>query len=175
MKKHLICILLALCLGIFAGCGSKSAQEGAAPSAPAQQDGVTAAADVFAFPVKGGTVAINEDMADALALLGEPQSYFEAPSCAFEGLDKTYTYAGFVIETYPREDGHDIINHILLTDDSVTTQEKLFIGSSEADVVALYGESEGDMPNYLTYTRGDASLSFLIENGVVVSIEYLPA
>ena len=37
--------------------------------------------------------SVNQDMTEVLAAEGEPLSYFEAESCAFNGLDKTYTYA----------------------------------------------------------------------------------
>ena len=116
---------------------------------------------------------IDQDMSEALTALGEPLSYFEAASCAFEGLDKTYTYAGFVISTRP-EGEKDFVNSILLTDDSVTTPEGAYIGCPKADVVAAYGEGN-DLGALLTYTLGDCTMNFIITDEKVVSIEYLPA
>ncbi len=112
-------------------------------------------------------------MKEVLEDLGKEQSYFEAPSCAFEGLDKTYTYSGFVITTRP--DGEeDYVSSIRLTDDSVTTPEGIYVGSSEADVVAAYGEGTRDEAE-LRYTRDSTALSFILEGDKVVSIEYLAA
>ena len=70
---------------------------------------------MFTAP-NGCAVAIDADMAQLLQELGDPQSYFEAASCAFEGLDKTYTYSGFTITTRPED--ADLVTSILLTDDS---------------------------------------------------------
>ena len=42
-------------------------------------------------------------------------SYFEAPSCAFDGIDKTYTYAGFELLTYPKDD-KDYVSSVVLKD-----------------------------------------------------------
>ena len=62
-----------------------------------------------------------------------------------------------------------------LTDDTVTTGEGVYIGSSEDDVKAAYGEEGGDAEGMLSYTAGDVTLNFILEDGVVTSIEYLPA
>ena len=138
----------------------------AAPSTP------SATPEAYVFVTNGASVAVNADMAEVLAAIGEPQSYFEAESCAFNGLDKTYTYAGFVISTRPDGD-KDFVNSILLTDDSVTTPEGAYIGCPKADVVAAYGEGD-DLGALLTYTLGDCTMNFIITDDKVVSIEYLP-
>ncbi|MCL1830027.1 MAG: hypothetical protein FWG21_01200, partial [Oscillospiraceae bacterium] len=57
--------------------------------------------EVYLFRYMGFDIAIDDDMEDIIAVLGEPLSYFEATSCAFDGLDKTYTYSGFDIVTRP--------------------------------------------------------------------------
>lgn len=131
-------------------------------------------ADAFVFQTGGVTVSIDENMAGVLDALGEPQSYFEAASCAFDGLDKTYTYSGFIITTRPDGDT-DFVNSILLTDDSVTTSEGIYIGCQAEEVTAAYGESESDMDGVLSYTRGSSALNFILNDGAVISIEYLPA
>jgi len=188
MKRNLSCTLLALCAALaLTACGGGQTQPAqsqpqSAGSSPSVQTGGSAspaASGSFVFLVsKEGTeieVAINEDMADVLAALGEAQSYFEAASCAFNGLDKTYTYAGFSITTRP--DGEkDYVNSILLTDDSVTTAEGVYIGCTAEEVAAAYGESEATASDtVLAYTKGDAALNFVLQDGKVISIEYLPA
>lgn len=116
-------------------------------------------------------VSIEDNMADVLAALGDPQSYYEAASCAFDGLDKIYTYAGFTISTYPDGD-NDYINSILLTDDSVSTAEGIYIGCTEEDVIAAYGECDR-LGNVLKYTKGSTAINFVFEDDTVISIEYL--
>lgn len=128
----------------------------------------------YIFVYNGVNVSVNDDMSALLEKLGEPKSYFEAASCAFDGLDKTYTYSGFVITTRPDGD-KDYVNSILLTDDSVTTTKGIYIGSSREDVVAAYGESNGVVAAKLTYSDSGVSINFIIEDGKVISIEYLPA
>ena len=67
----------------------------------------------------------------------------------------------------------DYVNSILLTDDSVTTPEGVYIGSSDADVRAAYGEDAGTLSGALCYTKGGTDLNFILEDGKVISIEYL--
>ena len=191
MKRKLFCIAMALALTLLAACGggkpassggqAGSGAQGSQSAAPAASGGAEAASSQEAGgwrcafrTAQGAEIAVNDDMAAALDALGEPQSYFEAESCAFEGLDKTYTYPGFVITTRPEGD-KDFINSIRLTDDSVTTPEGLYIGSTADEVTAVYGESAGEQENYLTFVQDGLSLNFLLENGAVTSIEYLPA
>lgn len=181
MKRSLISLALALGLALsLTACGGGSAPAGGEASpggeSPAAQGGAAPqAAGAYVFTTGDGvTVCVDEDMAQVLSDLGEAQSYFEAESCAFEGLDKTYTYPGFVITTRP--DGeNDYVNSIRLTDDSVTTAEGVYIGSSEDDVKAAYGEDGGADQGMLSYTAGGVSLNFILEEGTVISIEYLPA
>ena len=179
MNKKLLALALALglTLSLTACGGGNDTPAGGDTPAPqnSTQAGGETTADTFTFTTADGkAVAVNADMADVLAELGEGQSYFEAESCAFEGLDKTYTYPGFVITTRPDGD-KDYVNSIRLTDDTVTTGEGVYIGSSEADVKAAYGEDGGDAEGMLSYTAGDVTLNFILEDGVVTSIEYLPA
>lgn len=181
MNKKLLALALALGLTLsLTACGGDSSndtQTGGGSPAPqsSTQAGSGTTAGAYTFTTADGVeVAVNEDMADVLAELGQEQSYFEAESCAFEGLDKTYTYPGFVITTRPDGD-KDYVNSIRLTDDTVSTGEGVYIGSSEADVTTAYGEGGGDSEGALTYTAGDVTLNFILEDGVVSSIEYLPA
>ena len=175
MKQKFAALALALGLTLsLAACGGGNAPAGGESPAP-QNSAAPQAAGAYVFTTGDGvTVSVDEDMAQVLTDLGEAQSYFEAESCAFEGLDKTYTYPGFVITTRP--DGeNDYVNSIRLTDDSVSTVEGVYIGSSEADVKAAYGEDGGADQGILSYTAGGVSLNFILEDGAVISIEYLPA
>ena len=125
------------------------------------------------FEIQDTSISIDQNISEVLDAIGEANSYFEAASCAFEGLDKTYTYSGFVITTRPEGD-EDLVNSILLTDDSVTTAEGIYIGSPQADVLATYGDSSTEN-NVIQYTLGNTTLNFILEESVVLSIEYIPA
>lgn len=183
MKRNLLCGLLALAMVLaLSACGEKEPSKSSGggqtgqTSQPAQPDqsAQPGGAGVAEYVFRSGdtTVSIDQDMAEVLSALGEPKEYFEAESCAFEGMDKTYTYSGFVITTRP--DGEkDFVNSIALTDDSVTTPEGVYIGSSDADVRAAYGEDAGTLSGALCYTKGGTDLNFILEDGKVISIEYL--
>lgn len=187
MKRKLLCALLALGMalslaacggkdnpGSASGGGSQPAGQGGQSSSAGQSSQPAGGADVgeYLFRANDVNVSIDDDMSGVLAALGEPQSYFEAESCAFEGLDKTYTYSGFVITTRP-EGEKDFVNSILLTDDSVTTPEGVYIGSSGDDVIAAYGESQAGFDTLLTYTKDGTTLNFILSEDKVISIEYL--
>lgn len=173
MKRKLFCTALALVLAFsLAACGGKDDGGKTPGDAQSQQSGQPAGVAAYVFRSGGATVTIDQDMAEVLAALGEPKSYFEAESCAFEGLDKTYTYSGFLITTRPDGD-KDYVNSIALTDDSVTTPEGLYIGSSADDVTAAYGQSDTEADTLLGYSKGGTVLNFILDGGKVVSIEYL--
>ena len=173
MKRNLICLAAALAL-VLSACSRGQQSVATDPPAAATQPG--AEYDSFVFPVPAAhdyVLAIDQDMADVLSALGEAQSYFESPSSAFDGLDKTYTYSGFCVTTRPEVD-RDYVNSILLLDNSVTTAEGVSIGAAKDDVTAVYGEGD-DQGTAITYNKGDSSLTFIFgADDTVISIEYLP-
>jgi hypothetical protein len=102
---------------------------------------------------------------------GEPKNYSEVSSCAFEGLDKTYTYEHVELTTYP-VDGKDKLYVIYFLDDEITTNEGIKISDSFEDMVAKYGSNYKNEGNLYTYTLGKTNLKFIIENNYITSIEY---
>lgn len=129
----------------------------------------------YIFNVQVGTenVSVTTDlnMADVLDDLGETVSYFESASCAFNGLDKVYTYEHFRIETYP-EGEEDIIASIILLDDLIATPEGITIGMTEQDMENAYGTECEDIKGMKVYTKDGKHLAFLIQDGVIESIQY---
>ena len=184
MKKF-IGILLAAGMIIMTGCGDServidgevsdmpgSGSQTAGNAAGTQTgDGVQTASKGYVFRYNGVTVSVDADMADVLEGLGEPNDYFEAASCAFEGLDKTYTYGSFVIETYPQGE-KDYVSTIILKDDAVSTAENIYIGSSLTDVTNSYGTDYTEQGSMLVYNKDGMKLCFLMENDTVTSIQY---
>ena len=85
--------ILAMAL-MMAGCGSSADSN--------QQTGSQSAGETgFVFTSGDTKVVMNAKAADILESLGKETDYFEAESCAFKGIDKTYTYPGFRLYTYP--------------------------------------------------------------------------
>lgn len=150
--------LLLLCM---AGCGGGG-------ETPATEDGP---GSKYVFDYNGAEVAVNAEMAPLAAALGQPTDYFESESCAFQGLDKVYTYGSVIIRTYP-EDGKDYVLSVQLRDDAVSTREGVRIGASRADVTAVYGEPAEQSDGALRYTDGGCTLTFILSDGRVTDITY---
>lgn len=172
MKK--LAVLFAAML-ILVGCGggeeetTKAAETtGAAAETTAAE--ASTGADAFVFEANGVSVAMNAEAASVVEALGEAKNYFESESCAFKGLDKEYTYNGFVLKTYPMDDV-DYVSSITLMDDTVETPEGICIGSSLDDVKAAYGD--GGSETTCQYEKGDSKLLIILDGGVVTSIQYL--
>lgn len=177
---------IALCVVMMAGmtaCGNDAKViEGNASSGTQTEiiGGAEGTTEIFltndanaGWTFQAGDVTLTPDM-DMSAIadqLGEPKSYFEAASCAFEGLDKIYTYTSFEIETYP-QDTADCIKSIVLKDDTVSTAEGVSIGDSEDKVRETYGAPAEESTGKLVYQKEKTNLVFVISSGVVASIEY---
>ena len=126
----------------------------------------------YVFEYDGVAIRLGEKAEPVVEALGRPlKAPFEAPSCAFDGIDRTHFYKGFEMYTYP-VGGEDYVASILFTDDSVFTVEKIRLGMSLEDVFEAYGDSYTEETGLYTYTAGSTSVSFLIEAGAVSSVMY---
>lgn len=128
--------------------------------------------DNFSFKKSDIVITIDDEAEAILNKLGEPMKYFEAPSCAYQGLDKTYYYSGFEVTTYTDKDT-DYIANILLVDDSVATSKGIYIGSNRNDVVNAYGSEYVESTGQYSYSKGDSELQFIFKDDLVVSILYI--
>ena len=143
----------------------------ASEAADSGEETVNAEADGYFFEVDGFRISVDMDMAEVLEELGEPKSYFEAESCAFHGLDKVYTYAGFEIDTYP-QDGKDYISDIVLKDDTVATKEGISLSMLWGDVIEAYGEDYEEEDGMFVYEKDGMKLCFIFTDGYISAIEY---
>jgi hypothetical protein len=156
MKKILIFALVALMtLSFFCACDGQ------------QTDGE----QKYSFFVGETEILPGDEAAGILAVLGEPGAYDESPSCAFEGLDKVYTYSGFEIQTFT-EGGKDYVYIISLTNDLVKTPEGISIGASKTEVVAKYGDQYTSVGENMQYEAENCTLQFIFRDGKVSSIKY---
>lgn len=129
----------------------------------------------YYFEYNGIQIGINDEAAPILEKFGEPMTYFEAPSCAFEGMDKIYSYSGFEFVTYTKDD-KDYISSVVFLDDMVTTREGIGLNASLEEVISVYGKDYEKSFEQYSYSDGNCVLSFLLENDEVVSVEYaMPA
>lgn len=176
MKKRIILIIIAAAaVFALAACGGNQEPSQISPgnptptptTAPAQAGTQTG----FAFAISGHTIHMDANMGDVLDMLGEPLGIFEAPSCAFDGIDRIFQFPTIQIHTYPLDD-QDFVHTIMIRDDSVATVGGIFLGSSFDDLMAAYGDGYSQEAGMFTFTRGRTTLSFLVENDMVVSILY---
>ena len=125
----------------------------------------------YVFTYNDVQVQIDEDVTGYVEQLGEPASYYESPSCAFDNLDKFYTYQGFEIDTYYAEE-KDLVLAVVLLDDTVSTTEGVCIGDSQDKVISVYGEPTEKTDNSATYKKDDMKLVFIFQDDAVAAIEY---
>lgn len=99
--------------------------------------------DMIAVKYKGTDVSINTLAQPFIDKLGDNYEYEEAESCAYNGMDKKYTYeleGGYVeLSTIPLLDGEDTVCEVYVTGQGITTAGGIGIGDSVHDIEAVYG------------------------------------
>ena len=171
MKKILSLILVLTMALALAACGGESAPETTAPAAAGEMAPITPDASSWKYTVRNVDILMNAEAAPVLEALGEAVSYTEEASCAFTGLDKTYYYGGFYLQTYPIGE-EDYIYAAWLVDDSSTTPEGIYIGATQAEVEAAYGAEGFNGSNAYIMTGTTSTLTIILTDGVVSSIQY---
>ena len=170
MKKKGLILLAAMTMAFaLTACGGGNGGTGTGDSSQTSQ---STSQDGFAFTAGATTVAMNVPAADILTALGEPQDKYEAESCAFQGMDRTYTYPGYTIDTY-ENNGLETILYVTFKDDTVSTTEGLSIGENIDKAKELYGDGGTDNGASLSYTKGASTLVILYGgDGVITQIQY---
>ena len=125
----------------------------------------------YAFVYNDTVIEIDAEASPIIEKLGEPASYFEAASCAFEGIDRMYTYNSFEVDTYPMKDV-DYISSVIFKDDSIMTTEGVGIGDSLDKVTEVYGNDGVNESGMLVFEKDNMKLCFIMQDDSVVSIEY---
>ncbi len=194
MKKgKLLTITLTLSLMLLAtGCGNKesgdkttTAQASAGTEAVSETkedktEDKKAADDSWVFKKGDVTVAMNAPSDETIKALGGYQNSYEAPSCAFDGMDVVYTYPGFEVLTYSKDGKDGVVTGVILRDDTVMTPEGVYIGADQATVEKAYGSPEAGSTS-VTVKKGNCDLLVIMEHQnkddetspmVVTSIQY---
>lgn len=190
MKLKKLSSLLLVTMMILAGCGgndastdgaanNNSANTGNADTQVSTEAGVvendTEAAPALAgyvFSHNGVDFTVDMEADAVVTALGEPASYYEVPSCAFEGMEKIYDYTSFEITTYEVDDV-DYIANIYLKDDLVETPEGLSLFMTSADLVEAYGEDYKVAEGQYVYTKDNTKLIVIVNpDSEILSIQY---
>ncbi len=158
-RKILIVLLVLVMTAALFACADATADGG-------DNDG-----KALNFKYNDVIMAPGDNFEEISVKLGEPTSYYEAASCAFDGKDKIYTYGSLQISVSPM-DGVDIIYMITLLDDSLSTPEGIYVGVEKSAVLSAYGEGGVDKGSSLVYNSGKTDLVFLIRDDCVTSVQY---
>ncbi len=100
--------------------------------------------------------------------IDEEANISEIPSCAFDGIDKIYTYKNFEI-IVASVNGKDTIYSVYFDNDEMETTE----GDTKDHMIEKYGtDYEQKLGNKYIYLNGNVELSFIIESDIITAIEY---
>ena len=175
MKRIIAVILLmGVVLTAAAGCGSNEQMPGnVTPDAPGI--GTFSEADI-ALIIGGETFRCGEDVTGLLEKLGDDYNYSEAISCAYDGLDKAFSYSDFDIYTYPDGD-IDRVSEITVYTADARTPKGLKVGDTVEEMERLYGKDYAEEGVTLVYeippkqeNAEGASLYVVVEDGIIQSI-----
>lgn len=169
--KKIFTLVLALCMVLsMAACGGSEAPAGNTGNTGNDTPN-TPSAETYSYTYKGVELKLYAEAAPVIAALGEPVKYSETASCAFDGLDKNYYYGNLYIDTYP-ENGKDYIYGWWFADDTLTTEEGIYIGATQAEVETAYGKDTFNGTNAYVITKGEGTLTVIMKDGIVNSIQY---
>ena len=146
-------IVAVFALGAFVACDNKQTEN-----------------DIFAITSGDVTVELGKKADGVLEKLGEPVSQQNTGNCGGLGETVRYDYSSLVLVVVDYEDGDKIIDQIVLKNDGAETTKGIYIGSSEADVKAKYGDADETVGSALVYTKGEKRLEIGITDGMVSSI-----
>jgi hypothetical protein len=177
MKIRILAILMLVAI-IFAGCGKEGVNNPSpTQSSPASNETtptpVAEAKSKYYFEYNGVKIYMDDEAKPILEKLGEPPfGTFESPSCAFQGVDRTYYYNGFELYTYTEgDDDTEYFFTVKFMSDAVSTPEGVSIGDKAEKVIEKYGEDYTEASGQYVYTDQNSKLSFKIQSGEVAAIE----
>ncbi len=165
MKKGIIIILLIiaiLAIAIVTWSNTKKSES-------TNETSSTKSEEAFYFSDNGKELKIGENFLEAG--MPEANNVYEAESCAFDGIEKTYTYSNYEITTCPKDGKEEILTIYLLTSE-VETKEGVKIGDSVEKMKEKYGENYKDTGLSYIYEKEGTQITFIAENDQITSIEY---
>jgi len=129
--------------------------------------------DGYYFKERGVEISVGCGawLLDEIKAAGSDYRYYEAQSCAYQGLDKFYTFDSFevLVNTIG---GRDTITSISILDDMVSIPEGLRIGDSYETMTERLGGDYSRSSDLYQYVKDGTMLTILIKNGSISSIEY---
>lgn len=131
----------------------------------------TSVQEDFYYQYEDKKVFLGQKIEEAVEVLGEDYEYFEAPSCAAQGMDMFYYYQNITIRANEIEE-EKVVTEVSFKNDTVATPEGIRISSSYADVVGKYGNEYKTNGTAIEYIAGNVMLMFDMKDGKVAAIVY---
>ena len=191
LKKIFVITVMIILILLFAGCADQSEIMQATESAkstetteiteltnetsdePGEYADKIVFDDGFAFIYNGVDIYMGEYIENVISKIGAGSDSFISESCTSEGMMITHIYGGFEISAYAKTEGDEYrIFSIELRDDSVATAEKIYIGQTADDMIAVYGTDYEDIFGFYRYNKNGAALGFSVDGGVITGITY---
>lgn len=128
----------------------------------------------YTFTYSKVKVTMHNEASKLLKKAGKPIEKTESKSCSYDGMDRSYEYDDFIVNTYSNsKKGKEYICRIYFKTSNVKTDKGIKIGSKKADVIKKYGKTKNNYGVY-SYTKGDTKLQFEIDKkGIVIAIQYV--
>lgn len=169
--KKLAIILAAAMLLMLCACSVEEVDLSASVAPEVNEQTETQTQPDYIFDADGVEIVMHADAQPILDSLGEPQGYFEEPSCATDDIDKVYMYQSLQLWVYPDGDGYRVYSLVLLND-TVSTPEGVAIGDSADEVTEVYGDDYREDGIIRVYSTHNTELRFTVEEGIVTAISY---
>ena len=190
MKRVICTVVIALAIALLGGCVQENVPAEPIPVLEVIIDEPTTTANEnepivvestsprvevpappFFLMLGDARVNMGANVNEIIDALGEPIAEFTMPSCAFDGTDIVFRFPGFQVHTIPIGE-ENFVHTIVLTDDTVSTFEGIRLGSAAQDLTYAYGHDYTHEYSMYTFTREHTSISFFVENGIVISIVF---
>lgn len=175
MNKRILIVAVVICMiaMLFVGCGEN--EQNNQDNLPAAAMGSFSSNDI-ALIIEGKTYRSSENVNTLLKVLGDNYMYSEAISCAYDGLDKSYSYDNIDVYTYPDKD-IDRVSEITIYGGDAETGKGLKVGDTVKRMEELYGTGYSEEGITLIYeippkqaNAEGASLYVTVEDDIIKSI-----
>lgn len=167
--RRLLAITMSLFLLVFCtACGAENNTEKGDDNSGV----VTPSVDKdnsYVFTYEGVDLYVGDVF--SAALLPQAESVYEVPSCAIEGTDNVYNYGTFELTAF-NDGSKEVIYSIYITDANTPTIEGLYLGDNLTQMESAYGIEYERTDNQVVYAKGDSRLIFILQNDIVISIEF---
>lgn len=151
MKKILTMLLIAaMLMTVVGGCSNESEQVSGD-----SQSGAFSKNDLY-LTISGEEYRCDVYIDDIIAVFGEDYEYSEGMSCAYDGIDKNFSYED--LDVYTRPDGDkDIVIELCSYSEDAKSSAGIGVGGNADEVREAYGEPTSSTSRLMSYEIAPAS------------------